>query len=49
MQVLNLKLKDFRNYEDLNLDFAPGINMIYGLNGQGKTNIVEAIYFFAVL
>ncbi len=49
MQVLNLKLKDFRNYENLDLDFAPGINMIYGLNGQGKTNIVEAIYFFAVL
>lgn len=48
MQVLNLKLKDFRNYEDLNLDFAPGINLIYGFNGQGKTNIVEAIYFFAV-
>jgi len=48
MKVLNLKLKNFRNYEELNVDFSPGINMIYGFNGQGKTNIVEAIYFFAV-
>ena len=48
MQIYNLKLENFRNYNELNLDFAPGINMIYGLNGQGKTNIVEAIYFFAV-
>ena len=48
MQILHLKLENFRNYNTLDLDFAPGINMIYGLNGQGKTNIAEAIYFFAV-
>ena len=48
MLVKNLKLVNFRNYDALNLDFSPGINLIYGKNGQGKTNIVEAVYMYAV-
>lgn len=49
MLVKNIKLENFRNYETLNLDFSEGINLIYGNNGQGKTNIVEALYMFATL
>lgn len=48
MLVKNLKLTNFRNYESLDLDFSPGVNLIYGKNGQGKTNIAEAVYMFAV-
>ncbi len=48
MLIKNLKLNNFRNYETLNLDFSPGINLLYGNNGQGKTNIVEALYMYAV-
>lgn len=44
MIVETLELKDFRNYEDLKLELDPNINIFYGKNGQGKTNILEAIY-----
>ncbi|MBO5453002.1 MAG: DNA replication/repair protein RecF [Clostridia bacterium] len=44
-----IKLENFRNYEGLELEFSPEINYIYGNNGQGKTNIVEAVYMFASL
>ncbi|MDI9508311.1 MAG: DNA replication/repair protein RecF [Clostridiales bacterium] len=44
MIVKSLELKEFRNYEQLNLEFDKGINILYGGNAQGKTNILEAIY-----
>lgn len=44
MYFKNLKLKNYRNYSFLNLDLVNGINIIYGDNAQGKTNIIEAIY-----
>lgn len=44
MYIKNLKLKNYRNYSFLNLDLVNGINIIYGDNAQGKTNILEAIY-----
>lgn len=44
MFIKNLKLKNYRNYEDLNIDFENGINILYGENAQGKTNILEALY-----
>ncbi len=47
MQVNNINLINFRNYENLSLDFSPNINMIIGQNGQGKTNIVEAVHFLS--
>lgn len=47
MFVKNLKLKNFRSYQELDISFCDGINLIYGNNGQGKTNIIEAIYMFA--
>ena len=45
MRLENLQLRDFRNYVNLNLDFAPGVNLIVGDNAQGKTNLLEAIAF----
>ena len=45
MNLNNLKLHNFRNYESLNLDFDPGVNLIVGNNAQGKTNLLEAIYY----
>lgn len=47
MQVNNINLINFRNYKNLSLDFSPNINMIIGQNGQGKTNIVEAVHFLS--
>lgn len=44
MIVKNLKLKDFRNYSSLDLSPGPGINILFGDNAQGKTNILEALY-----
>ena len=46
MYIKSLNLTNFRNYENLKIEFSPGKNIIYGLNGQGKTNIIEAVYFF---
>ncbi len=46
MYIKNLNLQNFRNYDNLNIEFSPKMNIIYGHNGQGKTNIVEALYFF---
>ena len=45
MKLNNLKLRDFRNYETIDLDFAPGVNLIVGDNAQGKTNLLEAIAY----
>lgn len=44
MIVKTLELKDYRNYDSLNIEFSSGINILYGENAQGKTNILEAIY-----
>lgn len=46
MKIEKLKLHNFRNYSDLSFSFDKGINVLYGKNGQGKTNIIEALYFF---
>ena len=42
-------MTNFRNYEGLQLDLPPGMVLLYGSNGQGKTNILEAIYLLAVV
>ncbi len=47
MYVKNIKLRNFRNYDNLSINFDNGINILYGDNAQGKTNILEAIYFCA--
>ena len=45
MVLKELFLRDFRNYSELELDFAPGVNLIVGDNAQGKTNLLEAIAY----
>lgn len=49
MRVTDLSLLDFRNYRSAEVSFAPGLNLVIGRNGQGKTNLVEAIAYFASL
>ena len=49
MHLAQLRLRDFRNYPRVDIDFAPGFHLFLGNNGQGKTNILEAIYFLATL
>lgn len=44
MIVKSIELKNFRNYQDLTLNFDKGTNILYGNNAQGKTNILESIY-----
>jgi len=47
--VKHLTLASFRNYETAELKLEPGINLIMGPNGQGKTNLVEAIRYLSTL
>ena len=49
MYVTDVELVDFRNYEAASLKFEPGVNVLVGANGQGKTNIVEAVAYLATL
>lgn len=44
MILKSVALKNFRNYKHLNLEFHKGINILYGDNAQGKTNVLEAVY-----
>lgn len=48
MYIKSLQLKNFRNYKELNIEFNKGINIFTGDNAQGKTNILESIYFCAL-
>lgn len=47
MYVTYLSLRDFRNYERLDLKLEPGVTLLYGPNAAGKTTVLEAIYFLA--
>ena len=47
MEILRLKAINFRNFENLELNFQPEGALIFGKNGLGKTNLLEAISFFA--
>ncbi len=48
MQCNAVSLVGFRNIEEASLRFSPGVNVLYGNNAQGKTNMLEAIYFAAI-
>lgn len=45
MRIKNLILKNFRNYAGESIDFAEGLNVLYGKNAQGKTNCAEAVFY----
>lgn len=48
MYIKDINITNFRNYDKLSLKFEKGINIIYGNNGQGKTNLLESLYFLAL-
>ena len=47
MIIKALQLKDFRNYQSLDVDFSDTVNIFYGDNAQGKTNILESLFLMA--
>lgn len=47
--VRTLYLHNFRNYEKAQLELRPGLNVFVGANGQGKTNLLEALHFLSLL
>lgn len=47
MIIESIELKNYRNYQELHMDFNQGTNILYGDNAQGKTNILEALYVCA--
>lgn len=49
MYLRHLSLADFRNYPSAEVSFEPGVTTLLGLNGQGKTNLVEAAGYLATL
>jgi DNA replication and repair protein RecF len=49
MRINRLSLTDWRNYATADVEFGPGANVLAGSNGQGKTNLVEAIGFLTTL
>ncbi len=49
MIIKNIDISQFRNYRKLKTDFSAELNWIYGPNGQGKTNLVEAIHYLCNL
>lgn len=47
MKINSLQLQNFRNFEAQDFAFAPGVNILWGDNAQGKTNVIEALWLFA--
>lgn len=47
MYIEKIKLRNFRNYQQIILDFQPGINVLLGNNAQGKTNLLESMFFLS--
>jgi len=45
--IRNVRLKNFRNYKDEKIEFTDGVNIVYGKNAQGKTNLVESLYLLS--
>ena len=48
MQCNAVTFRRFRNIEEAHVRFSPGVNVLHGDNAQGKTNLLEAIYFAAI-
>ena len=48
MPIDQIKLTGFRNHGETEMVFAPGINVIWGENGSGKTSVLEAIHILSI-
>ena len=48
MHLSSIKLTQFKNYEAYHVHFSPTVNCIVGLNGMGKTNLLDAIYYLCM-
>ena len=48
MQIKKIRLQNYRNYDDFEIDLSQNLNIIIGNNAQGKTNLLESIYVLAV-
>ncbi len=48
-QLNSLTIQNFRNIKETTLSFNPGYNLLIGKNGQGKTNLLESVYFLSLL
>jgi len=47
MKIRNISLINYRNYKQLNIELGKDVNVFQGENAQGKTNILESIYYAA--
>lgn len=47
MQIKHLSILNFKNIKEAELDFSPGLNCLVGNNGEGKTNVLDAIHYIA--
>ena len=47
MELTRLSVLNYKNIRDANLEFSPGINCFFGKNGEGKTNLLDAIYYLS--
>ena len=48
MYIEEIKLKNFRNYNNQEIKLKNGINLFYGNNAQGKTNIIESVFLCSI-
>ena len=48
MKILQLTIKNFRNYDNQTVNFSQGLNVLVGKNAQGKTNLLEAIFLCCI-
>jgi DNA replication and repair protein RecF len=48
MHLARIELTNFKNYEEVSLDFSPGFNCFVGNNGVGKTNILDAVHYLSL-
>lgn len=48
MKILSLELNNFRNYRHVSVEFRDGLNILYGKNASGKTNMLESIYLCSI-
>ena len=48
MKLKRFKAENFRNISSCDISFADGVNLLYGDNAQGKTNLLDAIYYLSM-